>query len=160
MFKTLYYLPLVVLCGGLLLGAPTAHARGGQKHGINANSHEHGSRGEQLTPEQRAKAEEILIEARPRIQQIRQEMRNKMHELKTISYNNETKPEDLARLGRELQEQRNALMQELGALDTRLQNEVGVSARMRGYYGRGCAGLETAGPATPYTEIPRGDSHE
>lgn len=160
MFKTLYYLPLVALCGALLLGPPAAHARGGQKHGHDMSSQEHGPRGGKLTPEQRAKAEEILTEARPRIQQIRQEMRDKMQELKAISYNNETEPEDLARLGRELQEQRNALMQELSALDARLQNEVGVSARMRTYHGRGCAGLEKAGPAAPYAEAPRGNNSE
>lgn len=154
MFTTFNLLPLVLLCGALLLGPPAAQARGGGHYGDD-RTESHAPRTKKLSPEQREKAEQILEEARPRLQQIRQEMREKMQELKEISYNSESDPEDLARLGRELQEQRNALLTELRALDARLQTEVGAGAQMRGYHGRGCAGLERAAPErSPYAEAP------
>lgn len=154
MYKILYYLPILALCGALWLGPTTAQARGGE-HYADDRGEEYSPRMKRLSPEQREKAEQIVAEARPRLQQIRQEMREKMQELRDISYNSQSDPEDLARLGRELQYQRNALLEELRALDARLQSEVGSGARVRGYHGRGCAALEQAAPAAPYAEAPR-----
>lgn len=107
-----------------------------------------------LSPEQHEKAEIILAETRPQLSRLRAEMQTKMQELKSLSYNNQSDPEDLARLGRDLQQQRDQLLKELRGLDKRLQEEVGGNVRMRGYHGRGCAALTATSPCPlPQAEL-------
>lgn len=153
MVTKLQYISLFALCGTLVLAPYSVQARANHMpetpRGHNCQPWQ-----ENLNPEQREKAEQIVAEARPRLAQIRQEMREKMQELKSISYNNQSDPEDLARLGRQLQQQRDTLMQELHILDKRLKTEVGGGARMRQYDGRGCAALEEATPCPqPQAEL-------
>lgn len=145
MITTVQYISLFALCGTLVLAPYSAHARGDHM-AERARGHTCQPWQENLSPEQREKAEQIVAEARPHLAQIRQEMREKMQELKSISYNNQSDPEDLARLGRQLQQQRDTLMQALHALDKRLKTEVGGGAQTRQYDGRGCAALEEATP--------------
>lgn len=139
------YIRIFVLCCALPLVGSTAHAADALRvapPGAHTCSVWEGS----LSPEQHQAAEDILGEVQPRLDSLRWEMRTTMEQLEALNYNNETEPGTLARLGQQLQEQRNALIQELHKLNTRLQQEVGDNVRMRGYFGRGCAALEQAPP--------------
>lgn len=153
MFTSSHYISLFALCGLLLLAPPGAQAGDGHRSGTgklyNCSQWEG-----KLKPEQHEKAEQILAEVRPKLNALRQEMTEKMQELKALSYNNQTDPEDLAKLGRQLQQQRDELLQALRALDTRLQAEVGDDVRLRGYHGRGCAALTEISPCPlPQAEL-------
>lgn len=80
-----------------------------------------------LSPVQQAKAKSILEETRPRIKELRKRIQNKMVELESLSYDQETSPETLPRLGRELQLLRDELRAELLHMDDRMLREVGDS---------------------------------
>lgn len=153
MTTTRQYFCLFALWAGLVLAPGGGQARAEQPPGgpeLHNCSLWEGS----LSPEQHEKAELILAEARPQLNQMRAEMQTKMQELKSLSYNNQTDPQDLARLGRDLQQQRDQLLQELRSLDKRLQQEVGDNVRMRGYHGRGCAALTATSPCPlPQAEL-------
>lgn len=90
-----------------------------------------------LSPVQQAKAKSILEETRPRIKELRKRIQNKMVELESLNYDQETSPETLPRLGRELQLLRDELRAELLHMDDRMIREVGVSL---GRPTRGAAG--------------------
>lgn len=122
---------LLVLCLGMAASAALA-----QPHGYRHGAYDRNS---QISPEQQAIADTIMDEARPRIQELHQKLHDKMMELKTFSYDKDTDPEVLPRLGRELQALRDALRAELQVLDTRLEQEAGFNVRPRS--GRGCSGL-------------------
>ncbi len=92
-----------------------------------------------LTPEQKEKAQEIIDNARPKIRTLRQSLQNKMQELKEFHYKSSNDHEMLATLGRELQQHREALRQELKRLDKQLMKEVGAS--LQGYRGHDCNNL-------------------
>lgn len=131
--KTLLFLPvMLVLC--VTLGfADTAL---GQPHGHRHRAYD---QGQPLTQEQQGAVDRIMDEYRPRIQALHQQLHDKMMELKGFSYAKDTDPEVLPRLGRELQELREALREELRTMDSRLAQEAGVTLRPRS--GRGCSGL-------------------
>ena len=122
---------LLALC--LSLAATAAQA---QPHGYRHGAQE---RSAQIPPEQQALVDAIMDEARPRILELHKQLHEKMMELKSFSYDKDTDPEVLPRLGRELQTLREALRAEIQTLDTRLEQEAGVSTRPRS--GRGCSGL-------------------
>lgn len=145
MFTLLHSIGLLAVCGLLLLAPPDAQARDGHRPG-DGKSYECSLWEGTISPAQHEKAEQILAEARPKLTLLRQDMMAKMQELKSLSYNNQTDPEDLARLGQQLQQQRDELLQELRALDKRLRSEVGENVRLRGYHGRGCAALTETSP--------------
>lgn len=153
MFISLHYISLFALCGLLLWAPPGAQAGDGHRPGedklYNCSLWEGNP-----SSEQHEKAEQILAEVRPQLTELRQEMMAKMQELKALSYNNQTDPEDLAKLGRQLQKQRDQLRQALRDLDKRLQQEVGDTVRLRGYHGRGCAALTEISPCPlPQAEL-------
>lgn len=153
MLTTLQFFCVFALWGALVLAPGDVQAREEQAPGPG-NLHNCSLWEGSLSPEQHEKAEQILAEVRPQLSQMREEMQTKMQELKSLSYNNQTDPEDLARLGRELQHQRDGLLQALRDLDLRLQQEVGSNVRMRGYHGRGCAALTAIKPCPlPQAEL-------
>ena len=82
---------------------------------------------EQLPPNQQNKARRIIDDARPRVRELRGRIREKMAELESLSYDQGTSPDTLPRLGRELQQLRDALRASLMDVDERLRREVGVS---------------------------------
>ncbi|MEG2172209.1 MAG: periplasmic heavy metal sensor [Desulfovibrionaceae bacterium] len=145
MFTIVQYISLLVLGGALMFAPSPAQARGDHRAGAT-KAHNCLPWEGTLSPEQREKAEQILAEARPRLAQVRQTMREKRQELRALSYNNKSDPEDLARLGRQLQKQRDTLREELRALEKRLSAEIGSEVRIRRHHGRGCAALEQAMP--------------
>ncbi len=97
---------------------------------------------QELSAEQQEHAREIIQEFYPRIKQLRREVRGKVKELSGFCYASAEDHEKLARLGKELQAAREALREELIALDARLMNEVGAS--LHGYRGRHHKALEDA----------------
>lgn len=153
MSTSLHYTSLFALCGLLLLAPPSVQAGEGHRPD-EGKLYNCSLREGNISPEQHEKAEQIIEEVRPQLTELRQEMMAKMQELKALSYNNQTDPEDLAKLGRQLQKQRDELLRALRALDTRLQHEVGDDVRLRGYHGRGCAALtETSPSPLPQAEL-------
>lgn len=98
---------------------------------------------EQLTPEQRAVADAIIDEARPRLRALRQQVHDKVRELKGFAYAEQTDPEVLPRLGRELQGLRDELHREIMAVRQRISEATGVS--LGDHPGRGCSNLSNRG---------------
>lgn len=80
-----------------------------------------------LPPMQRALTRRILRDAHPAMQSLRMAIREKKAQLASLSFDHDTKPEALPRLGQELQQLRRSLKQELQKLGDRLQREAGVS---------------------------------
>ncbi len=97
-----------------------------------------------LTPEQRQQAKEIMKAAHPRIKELRKDVKVKIRALEEFCFAKAGDDQTLAKLGQELQESRDALRNELMALDKKLMQEVGVS--IRGYRGRNSAGLSKETP--------------
>ncbi|MGE9984053.1 periplasmic heavy metal sensor [Desulfovibrio sp. SGI.169] len=96
----------------------------GHRHGNAQDREEWLAR---LSPAQRAKARIIIDDARPRVRELRSRIRKKMAELESLSYDQETSPATLPRLGRELQLLRDELRATLMEVDRRMLREVGVS---------------------------------
>ena len=98
---------------------------------------------EQLTPEQRAVVDAIIDEARPRLRALRQQVHDKVRELKSFAYAEQTDPDVLPRLGRELQGLRDELHREIMAVRQRISEATGVS--LGDHPGRGCSNLSNRG---------------
>ena len=98
---------------------------------------------EQLTPEQRAVADAIIDEARQRLRALRQQVRDKVRELKGFAYAEQTDPDVLPRLGRELQGLRDELHREIMTVRQRISEATGVS--LGDHPGRGCSNLSNRG---------------
>lgn len=81
---------------------------------------------QQLTPPQQIKAREILEEYRPRVRELRRRIEMKKRELESLNYDQETSPDTLPRLGRELLVLRDELQAILICVDERMRREVGV----------------------------------
>ena len=81
---------------------------------------------QQLSPSQRAKAQAVIDEYSPKVNELRKSIMQKKNELAHLSYNQNTSPETLPRLGHELQQLRDELRALLQRADQRMDNEVGV----------------------------------
>lgn len=79
-----------------------------------------------LRPFQRERAWQILQEAEPVVRVLRQAIRDKKSELAELSFDHNTSPFTLPRLGLELQELRSSLKQKFEMLSDRLFFEAGV----------------------------------
>ncbi len=79
-----------------------------------------------LPPSQRMKAQLIMEEYRPKVRDLRQRIFSKKSELEELSYNRNTSPDTLPRLGRELQVLRDELQALLIHADQRMRREVGI----------------------------------
>lgn len=75
---------------------------------------------------QREKARKILKEAHPALHDLRSRIREKKGELVSLSFDRNTPPETLPRLGQELQELRDELKSRLKDVEKRLNYEAGV----------------------------------
>ncbi|WP_291440992.1 hypothetical protein, partial [Desulfovibrio sp.] len=75
---------------------------------------------------QRMKAQIIVEEYRPKVRDLRQRIFSKKSELEELSYNRNTAPDALPRLGRELQVLRDELQALLIHADQRMRREVGI----------------------------------
>ena len=80
-----------------------------------------------LLPFQKERASQILREARPIMQTLREAIKDKKSEMAELSYDHNTMPETLPRLGMELQELRLNLRNKLETLCNRLFFEAGVN---------------------------------
>ena len=127
--------PLLSLCvlASLCLPQPTAadqadNAEYTHSPGATADSHAADMRAwlQQLSPEQRAKAQAVIDEYSPKVNELRKSIMQKKNELAHLSYNQNTSPETLPRLGHELQQLRDELRALLQRADQRMDNEVGV----------------------------------
>lgn len=79
-----------------------------------------------LQPFQQERARKILREAQPAMSGLRKAIRDKKSELAELSFDRNTAPETLPRLGMELQELRATLQHKLQVLSNRLYFEAGV----------------------------------
>lgn len=79
-----------------------------------------------LQPFQQERARQILKEARPAMRDLRKAIREKKAELAELSFDRNTAPETLPRLGMELQQLRADLRHKLQMLSNRLYFEAGV----------------------------------
>lgn len=82
---------------------------------------------ESLKPFQRERARQILREAHPTMRALRTAIREKKLQLASMSFDHDTNPEILPRLGQELEALRRTLRTKLDALGKRLRYEAGVS---------------------------------
>lgn len=80
-----------------------------------------------LDPDQRARARLILRDAHPTMYSLRLAIRDKKAELAALSFDKNTPPETLPRLGQELQALRKSLRAELEKVSDRLKREAGVT---------------------------------
>ena len=80
-----------------------------------------------LQPFQQERASTILKEARPEMQNLRDAIRDKKSEMAELSFDRNTVPETLPRLGMELKELRISLRNKLEAMCNRLFFEAGVN---------------------------------
>lgn len=80
-----------------------------------------------LQPGKREQARQILREAHPSLRDLRIAIREKKSQLATLTFDQDTSPEALPRLGQELQDLRNALRGKLQGLADRLRDELDVS---------------------------------
>lgn len=80
-----------------------------------------------LPDEKRQLARKILREAHPVLESLRVAIREKKAQLAAISFDQNTKPETLPRMGQDLQKLRTSLRNELEKLGDRLEDEAGVS---------------------------------
>ncbi len=76
---------------------------------------------------QREKAREILKDAHPALHDLRNRIRGKKGELVSLSFDRNTPPETLPRLGQELQDLRDQLKSRLKEVEKRLNIEAGVT---------------------------------
>lgn len=79
-----------------------------------------------LDPQRRVLARQILRDSHPGLRALREAIREKKSQLASLSFDRNTKPETLPKLGKELQELRATLRQNLEIVNKRLQNEVGI----------------------------------
>ncbi len=79
-----------------------------------------------LQPFQRERARKILHDAHPGLRALRIAIREKKAQLAAISFNRNTRPDTLPRLGQELQSLREALRGKLKDVGDRLRIEAGV----------------------------------
>lgn len=80
-----------------------------------------------LEPFQRERARQILKEEHPTMRALRTAIREKKLQLASMSFDHDTNPEILPRLGQELEALRRTLRTKLDALAKRLRYEAGVS---------------------------------
>ncbi len=99
----------------------------------------HGRWSSELSATQKEHAQDIIRKASPEIEAMRVDMLEKIQELHNFTYTSSEDHQTLAKLGQELQQQRQALRKKLRALDKQLLEEVGVS--LQGYRGRDCNDL-------------------
>ena len=112
---------LAAMLAAMLLMAPV-FSLAQPRHGLSP----HENRWIHSLPEdQQATARAILREAMPEIAQLRKTLRDKVEALADLNYDEDTPPESLPQLGRELQETRNALRERLARLDRDLREAVG-----------------------------------
>lgn len=90
-----------------------------------------------LSPTQRVKALTVLDDARPGITDLRRKIQDKKVQLQNLSYDRDTSPDTLSRLGRDLQILRDELRAAFSSLDERMRNEVGEA--LSPPKSRGCA---------------------
>lgn len=76
---------------------------------------------------QQEKARKILKDAHPKLHALREGIREKKSELVSLSFDRNTPPETLPRLGQELQDLRDQLKANLKAVEKRLNIEAGVA---------------------------------
>ncbi len=98
---------------------------------------------QELSEKQIRMATDIIDAMKPQVQTLREDVRNKMQALKEFHYTDIEDHNELARLGHELQQSREALRNVLLELDARLLQEVGVSLH-EAYRGRNCESLTEA----------------
>lgn len=106
-----------------------------------------------LQPFQQERARRILRESQPDMSELRRAIREKKSELAALSYDRNTTPETLPRLGMELQELRATLLRKLQMLNNRLYFEAGVKL---GPMGDSCYWLvpSSTAPAPAQPRIP------
>lgn len=88
-----------------------------------------------LPPFQQQRARYILREAHPELQDLRRAIYDKKTELAALTFGRQTHPEDLPRLGQELQILRRELRGKLQKVSQRLKSEVGVNMGLFGEEG-------------------------
>ena len=120
---------LTFLCGTLLPAYSSAQGPQGEALPVPATRAATGPLDvwlDYLPPSQRMKAQSIMEEYRPKVQDLRQRIISKKNELQELSYNRNTSPDTLPRLGRELQVLRDELQSMLIHADQRMRREVGI----------------------------------
>lgn len=85
-----------------------------------------------LPPFQQQRARLILTEAHPELQKLRREIYAKKSQLSAMTFSRQTQPEDLPRLGQQLQILRRELRMKLARVSQRLKYEAGVSMGLLG----------------------------
>ena len=94
-----------------------------------------------LQPDKRQKAIAILQDSLPGLRELDMRITMKMQELAALDYKNGSDPEQLSRLGLELQGLRNAMRSKLIEVRRKLQAEAGV--RLAPPMPRGCRGMRS-----------------
>ena len=94
-----------------------------------------------LKPEKRQKAIAILQDSLPGLRELDMRITMKMQELAALDFKNGSDPEQLSRLGLELQGLRNAMRARLLEVRRKLQMEAGV--RLAPPMPRGCRGMRS-----------------
>ena len=96
-------------------------------HGHGAMKHEAKPGYAALSPEKQARYDAVVRTFQPRLEELRDHIWAKKTELSALSYNSNTDPEILSRLGAELMELRVQMRDVHREMDAKLQQEVGVS---------------------------------
>lgn len=117
---------LLAFCLAQPAATGTAGPGGASRGHYSSDSHDMETWLQQLSPPKQIKAREILEEYRPRVRELRQRIELKKRELESLNYDQETSPETLPRLGRELLLLRDELRAILMCVDERMRREVGV----------------------------------
>lgn len=80
-----------------------------------------------LPPGKQSKARRILREAHPGLRNLRAAIREKKLQLSSLSFDRDTGPETLPRLGQELQQLRSELKRQLVNVSERVRKELGIN---------------------------------
>ena len=81
-----------------------------------------------------------MEEAMPALRDLDGQIGAKRRELEQLNFNDGSDPEQLARLGRELQEQRDSMKEKLSQVSDRLRTETGLALRVPDT--RGCRSMQ------------------
>ena len=92
-----------------------------------------------LPADKQKRAVQIMEEAMPALRDLDGQIGAKRRELEQLNFNDGSDPEQLARLGRELQELRDSMKEKLSQVSDRLRTETGLDLRVPDT--RGCRSM-------------------
>lgn len=93
-----------------------------------------------LPADKQKRAVQIMEEAMPALRDLDGQIGAKRRELEQLNFNDGSDPEQLARLGRELQELRDSMKEKLSQVSDRLRTETGLDLRVPDT--RGCRSMQ------------------